>query len=158
MNTIKSLGVIWNEAECQVEVEGMFFYALTKHSKAIPIEDIKPIWSSNMFDLQMDNFKYDLWTVLICTLRVFQWPNDKMWFEYLIKTMKFFINTGAIVVWSGGEDCSWNPEILTPDLMMGNIYAGYSTQTGFLCNSNLSDELQFLDNDQIQLLHDVAFK
>lgn len=158
MKTHNSLGIIWDQPEGQIEVEGIEFYALTKQSEIIPIETIKNIWPSDMIDIQMDKYRYDLWTVLICTLRIFQWPNDKMWIEYLVNTMEAIINTGAIVVWSGGEDCTWNPEILTPESTMGNIYAGYSVQTGLLCNSNLSDELQFLNDDQVQLLHDVVFK
>lgn len=150
MITKNSLGFFWKSNDGQIEVDGLTCYSLFEID--IPEkarESIISLWSNQETQIQFDFINYDCWKVLITEFNILKWPNDATWQELLQATMKEFINVGALVVWSGGEDCTWNPGILNPDSMMGNIYAGYSKEVGFLCNSNLSKELEYLRDDQI---------
>ncbi len=150
MLTKDNLGIFWKSNDGQAEVNGIGLYALFSSEISRKIEEsIMNLWSAQNAKIKFSNIKYSNWNILVAELNVSQWPDDICWQQLLKATMQKLINAGAIVVWSGGEDCNWNPNILNPDSMMGNIYAGYSKKTGFLCNSNLSQNLEYLRDDQI---------
>jgi hypothetical protein len=154
METQHELGIFWKGKDGHDEVEGLFCYALSKKMKSTHIEDfVKAIWPTHTVALQVDMFQYHNTTISIVALKMLQWPTDSLWMQYLQETMQALVRCGASVVWAGGEDCTWNPDVLNPASMMGNVYAGYSKETGFLCNTSLSEEIVYLSDAQLEALY-----
>lgn len=60
------------------------------------------------------------------------------------------IQRGATVAWLGGEDCSWNPEVLKPENEGGNVLALYAVEVGFVHAITAVDEVVFVNDRMLR--------
>lgn len=153
----QELGIFWNSPEGQTEAIGIEFYGLflDPHARAT-VDPRRFGWEAPRFDAQAHRIETDKILVLCITVQVNQWPDDKTWSDQVRATLAGLVANGALVAWAGGYDCNWAPEVLNPEECAGNVYAAYSRATGFLCNAQLSEEMRFLDDDQLRALWRVV--
>ena len=156
MKTQDSLEVVWNSEEGQelcggIYLCGWFPGGLTGNCSEQMQREIGAIGG----DYQVRDIEQH-GTVRIVTVRLTRFPNDLVWRKEVEDALTILLNDGAVVAWAGGEDCSWHLEVLSPDSDAGNVYAAKSADTGFCCNSNLTDDIKFLSEDQLQALWRVV--
>ena len=156
MKTQDSLEVVWNGEEGQefcggIYLCGWFPSGLTGKWS----EQIRRVCGAIGGDCQVRDIEQH-GTVRIVTVRLTRFPNDIAWRKAVEDALTTLLNQGAAVAWAGGEDCSWYLEVLAPDSEAGNVYAAKSADTGFLCNSNLTEDIKFLAEDQLQALWRVV--
>lgn len=59
---------------------------------------------------------------------------------------------GALVVWLGGEDSSWNPDVLKPGMRSGNVLAVMSESLGLQCAMTSDADVRFVDESDLARL------
>ena len=79
---------------------------------------------------------------LITTLRIDKWPDPIVWQKLLSETLVWLVEThGATVAWAGDIISPFNIRKLTEEEIQSGddgdsmIYAAYSREGGFVCNS-----------------------
>ena len=161
----KSLSIVWTgPGGFGEEARGIYCYAYLKNQSPVVDNDpIGSIWTSigrlvainSTPIVERDSFaSVGLGSILACTVRLDQWPADIVWKQSVEATLKHMVENGGSVAWCGGEDCSCSPDVLDPASSAGNVYAGYSTTTGCMCNSpSLTDECDYLSDAQLSKLH-----
>jgi hypothetical protein len=157
MKVRDDLGIFWSSDQGQMEAAGIEFYGLVNAVDAIVVIDPQGLgWTRPDFDVTVKQVRTTAFLVVCVAVRVNKWPEDRSWRDRVQATLRRLVVTGAAVSWAGGYDCSWSPDVLNPPLSAGNVYAAYSTETGFLCNACLSEEMRFLDDAQLATLCRLA--
>ncbi len=153
--TKQSLGIFWyfSEKEGQEEVEGL--YVCGCWCAGLPDKEFfgsfSKTWSDGKVEASVYQVDADNEKSITISTRILEWPREKNWHPILEECLKYLIVRGALVAWCGGEACGSTPQMLDPIDPAGHIYAAYSKQNGFVCNSGLNDEHQYLRNDQLEL-------
>lgn len=150
MNVADNLVIFWNTDEGQEEVRGLFLYALMRPDTLGPEpESISAAWNPISVQCQVSKIESELGPVLLVSVKFDGLPDTQEWKSILDKALTKLLDCGAIVVWAGGEDCTWSPDVLNPESGAGNVLAAKCPSTGFLCNANLDESIEFLDDSQL---------
>lgn len=78
------------------------------------------------------------------------WPDKIDWISCIEKSLRWFVDGGAIVSWCGTEMSSPELDIFIPEESSGSIYAAYSKEAGLFIGSGLDEEFRELDERQIK--------
>lgn len=150
MSVADNLVIFWNTHEGQEEVRGLFLYALMRPDTLGPkLESISAAWKPISVKCQASKIESELGPVLLVAVKFDELPCAQDWKTILDTALTQLLDCGAIVVWAGGEDCSWSPDVLDPESGAGNVLAAKCSSTGFLCNANLDESIEFLDDSQL---------
>lgn len=156
MKTQSTLEIVWNNVEGQELCAGVYLCGwfpgdqIGKCSEQIQ-DAFRPVGGiCQGRDIDQHG------TVRVVSVRLPQFPDEAAWREALETALTTLLDAGAAVTWAGGEDCSWHLEVLDPASEAGNVYAAKANDLGFLCNSTLTDEIQFLSDGQLQQLWRVV--
>ena len=154
MITKESLCIYWKFEEGFQEVDGLYFYGLWKDylPKNLKLEDIDNLWKTGTIDLKICRFEAEEYKVLGINLYIKNFPQSTYWLKNIRNILVWLIDCGAYISWCGTEDCSPNPEIFDLKLSYGNIYACFTKKTDFLCNSDLQEEIKYLNDSQLTLI------
>jgi len=160
MKTKQSLGIFWNFESGQEEVDGLIFYGLWSDElpKKLETQSLQNLFIGGIIEINEARFDADDYKTYSISFYIKSFPKAEFWLNNIKVCLSWLIDNGAIVSWCGSESCSPNPEILRPRNSAGNIYAGYSIPTGFICNANLEDELEYLNDQQLQKLNEASIK
>ena len=155
INVIDCMEIFWNSPEGSIQVNGIYFYGLFGTSECLKNkENLDQYWIPYFTETEIDSLNSERFgNVLIYTIRLDQFPDEKIWIKSLENTLRKIVDEGACVSWCGAEDCSWAPEILNPTLGGGNIYAGFAKPDTFLCHSNLNEECIYLNESDLRKLN-----
>ena len=152
MTTRNSLGIFWMFSGGHEEVEGISLFGLW--SSCLPnsfnIDEITKFWTGWEFNTKVNEYNLEEYKVIGIDFYIKSFPDSNQWIQDIEAILKWITENGAIISWCGGEDCSPNPEILKPGNAVGNIYACYSPSIGFVCNSGLEEEMEYLNDDQLK--------
>lgn len=156
MTTRNSLGIFWMFPEGQDEVEGFSLFGLWDSSlpKNFNIDQIEKLWIGGKFDTKINKYDSEEYKVIGIDFYIKSFPNPSQWLQDIESVLNWIVENGAIISWCGGEDCSPNPAIFEPDNAVGNIYACYSPSIGFICNSDLEEEMEYLNDGQLKKISD----
>lgn len=149
MITKNSLNILWPFNEGHREVSGLYFYGLWKDfiPQNLNYKFLREIWSYDDNEYRMTEFdveyKVKRISIYIKSFPVVQWQDS------VKATLAWFIEKDAIISWCGNELCDPYPDLQEPSSVLGQVYASYSSELGFFCNSNLDEEYRMLDSAQL---------
>ena len=158
MKTRESLGIFWSFKNKegigigQEDVDGIIFYGLWKPCiNSLKEDGFKNIWNS--FDVDVKLTKWGAIENASFSMEVYikTW-DDCSWENTVAKSLRWFVDQGAVLAWCGSEMISPSLTELEP-IEQSQIYAAYSEETGLLCNSALDDDfegLSILDLERCQ--------
>jgi hypothetical protein len=161
MKTNQSLGIFWtferlddigHVIKYQDEVDGLTFYGHWKDKcpNELALDSFIGLWKGANIQARLTKWDDENYRCYSLDVRIEKWPNDDQWKAYIECSLQWFVAQGAVVSWCGNEDCSPSLDVFNPDLSPGSIYAAYTPETGFLCNSaSLHDEYQELQDKQL---------
>lgn len=115
-------------------------------------EAISAAWKPVSVKCQVSKLESELGPVLLVAVKFDGLPDARVWKSILDAALTQLHDLGAIVAWAGGEDCTWSPDVLDPESGAGNVLAAKYASTGFLCNANLDEPIEFLDDSQLASL------
>lgn len=150
MNVADDLVIFWNTAEGQEEVAGLYLYGLMRPDTfGSDLAAISAAWKPVSVQCQASRLESRFGPVLLVAVKFDELPEARDWKSILDTALTQLLRLGAIVVWAGGEDCTWSPDVLDPESGTGNVLAAKCSLTGFLCNANLDESIEFLDDSQL---------
>lgn len=139
------------------ERPGLFAYALGRDA-CEALSEWRPSggpWDS----ISVDSWPYEGATIAMMQLglgqRAIADGADK-WAAVFSRTMEPAIGLGAELCWLGGEDSSWNPEVLRPGNSFGNVVAALQCEIGLVCEIDDTRIVRFLSDESLAPLWDVA--
>ncbi|MDE1465695.1 hypothetical protein [Spartinivicinus poritis] len=168
MKTIESLGIYWMFEEYsggekyQDEVDGLIFYGYwlrgSERENFVYDDVFQLIWGEGRVETKsrkwgnagICNFSIEIY--IKC------WPIELEWKKKIESSLRWFIDNGAVISWCGAEYCSPSLEVFDPDNNAGSIYAAFTSETGLICNSELHEEYQELNSDQLNKLKTIINK
>jgi len=162
MKTLDSLGVFWtfesSEGKYQEEVDGIIFYGYWEIDfNSLILENIqqfKDIWNDFNVEVRPRTWEGRLNSDISIELKINKWSVDD-WDNCLQKSLKWFINLGAEIAWCGGEYSGPSLDVFSDNECSNEVYAAYTTNAGYICNSGLNDEYKPLEKkDLIKLTLD----
>ena len=150
-NTKSSLGIFYYTAQGHEEVEGLSFFSYWPDSfnKNMDCTELYSMWGINSIKTEFCSSEYDGKKIVTVNVRIRKWPTSEQWLELIERSMRYFIDNGALVAWCGGYDGSPSIDVFDPSKASGNVYAAYSIKSGFLCNAALNDEYKSLTDNQL---------
>lgn len=151
MRTFEELGIFWVSPDGHNEVAGIAFYGFWNHTQ-IPDEVgycFTQVWSGLDAEIAVTPIFTKDGNFVVVAVWIKQWPSDDNWRRAVEGMFQLMIAKGAIVSWCGGENCSWSLSELDPETSSGCIYAASSKFTGVLLHSGLSDEISYLNDDNL---------
>ncbi len=152
MKTKDTLEIVWNSEEGQELCSGVYLCGWFPGADTGGCsEHIRDVFQAIGGICQVRDIEQH-GTVQIVSVRMTRFPDNITWRQTVEAAFKILLNAGAAVAWAGGEDCSWHLEVLDPASDAGNVYAAKTNASGFLCNSALADEIQYLSEGQLQSL------
>ncbi len=143
----------------QDEVDGVIFFGYW--NKLLPenltsLDTLSDLWVNASIDLKSRKWQSEDYNCFAVEVHIKSWPIAKDWDNIIKNSLLWFIDQGAILAWCGGEDSSPSIEIFNPDRSVGNVYAAYSSEIGYICNSSLLDEYQELEDAQLsRIAHSI---
>jgi len=158
MKTQTTLDIVWNNAEGQELCAGIYLCGWFPEGPDEKCsEQIQNMFQSmggvcHVRDIEQHG------SVRIISVRLPRFPEEAIWREAMEAAFTILLDAGAAVTWAGGEDCSWHLEVLDPASDAGNVYAAKEHDLGFLCNTTLTDEIQYLTKGQLQALWRVVLQ
>lgn len=154
------------EGDGHLEADGINIYAATFDEYPELLDDksiIESAWKTGSYSFRMypvsliDEPPWDRIGRVDVTIRFWEWPSVEDWLPGLEKAMKSFADQGAFAVWAGDEYMLSNPGAFDPGEGRGT-YAVYSDPTGFLCESDLEDEFQYIKEVQAEPIFDLFYE
>ena len=163
MTVAKHMEIFWDTPFGNEQVKGISFFGYFVDDNPTILDDcLRQLWMSLNGEIaatlvaitEPGSYQcVDRGSIFNCHVRLQQFPSDNEWQSAIEGTLRWIVGCGARVAWCGGEDCTISPDVLDPNSMAGNVYAGYGREAGFLCKSpRLSDELVFLPDENLSLL------
>jgi hypothetical protein len=159
MNTEEMLGIYWNfestsdTERYQDEVDGLIFYGYWNSESSEKIDKyfdtFKSIWVSENCELRLREWDDENNSDYSIEVYIKRWPSEQRWRSCVESSLRWFIDKGAILAWCGSEYCSPSLDVFGPDSTAGSIYAAFSSNTGFVCNSDLHEEYRELSEEQL---------
>ncbi|WP_298867006.1 hypothetical protein [uncultured Gimesia sp.] len=153
MKTADELGIVWLAKDGHIEVSGINFYGYWGQDK-LPdeISSLTDLLKSLEAEFLVQKIEADEGNFLIFSVWVKTWPSDRIWRQTVEGILNKIVLMGASVSWSGDEYCSWSLTELDPVTSGGCVYAASSRSTGLLFHSDLSEEISYLSDDELQRL------
>lgn len=158
MTPRESLWILWPEGpnkSGRVEVGGMIFcgyWGPDRCPTELDVAQFCALWPSGTVECLWVSLPEDYFTRAIA-LKIAIYPaTDQEWRRCIGLSLEWLVGQGAFVSWCGHELTSTSIDAIGPDGGDGLVYAGYSKETGVLCRSGLSEELNFLDDAESALL------
>ncbi|MFC7050603.1 2-hydroxyacyl-CoA dehydratase [Emcibacter nanhaiensis] len=162
MNVKDSIYIVWNAenagANSGQEFEpGLYFYGYWKNSLLPELETEKLLnaWHDAKVAFKAQKIKENDYNHIVIDMRVFDFPPQSQWLTNIRKTLQFLSENGAMISWCGDETCHGHLSIFNPTEASGNIYAAYSKENGFYCNSDLDEEIHYLNDEQLAIFGKV---
>jgi hypothetical protein len=159
MNTKSSLGIYWSIADpssgkvYQDEVSGLIFYGYWRRGYASSIADnlseFKAVWDGGV-DIKPREWDGEDVSNMSIEVKINVWPDKVGWISCIEKSLRWFVDGGALVSWCGTEMSSPELDVFIPEGSSGSIYAAYSKKVGLLVGSGLEEEFRELDEKQIK--------
>ena len=168
--TKRSLGIFWlvedvgadgDGAHYHEEVDGFTIHSLWKKKPSEAamngiVEQLTALWPNQSVQIRSSPIFAKEYTDLCMDVRILEWPSHESWLPLIEKTLKVFIDEGAVVSWIGSEGSFAWPGLFEPEEMAGTVYAGYAPQTGFIIGSSLHEEMRYLDEADLERLKEVV--
>lgn len=156
MKTIESLGIYWTfesdtEENYQDEVDGLIFYGYwgDKPFELPSHESFISFWGDSEIELKMRIWDGERMAKLSIEIYIKKWPSEKNWMHCIKQSLIWFIEAGARIAWCGTESSTPSIDIFDSSRSLGGMYAAFSPEIGFFCNSNLNDTYEELSNEQM---------
>ncbi|MFC5769751.1 hypothetical protein [Thauera sinica] len=168
MKTIESLGIYWPFLDAdsneiyQDEVSGLVFYGYWE--EGIPshiyneIPSFKEIWGGGV-DIKTREWDGEESSNFSIEVKINSWPDESHWMSIIERSLKWFVENGAVISWCGTEFSSPLLSIFSLDESngcAGSIYAAFSEGVGFFCGSGLNEEYQDIDDLQLEKFNKVV--
>ncbi len=156
MKTIESLGIFWtfttSQEKFQDEVDGLIFYGYWKNDffkeKLASLETFKSIWGEGKIEVRSIIWEGDSNCNFSVEVRILMWP-EQSWILCIEDSLKWFTKQGACIAWCGTEYSTPSLDIFELGEVSDEIYAAFTSNTGFLCNAGLYDEYSNLSKEDI---------
>ncbi|MER0042978.1 hypothetical protein [Pseudomonas sp. MGal98] len=165
MKTIESLGIYWSfvdEASGEIyqdEVGGVVFYGYWREGGGNEIVNNKPsfetIWQG-CADVKFRKWEGKGMSNLSAEVKMDMWPDNLKWLSYVERSLRWFIENGALISWCGSELCSPSLDVFSSVEGSGSVYAAYSEGIGFVCGSGLEQEYQDVNASQLDEFNKVV--
>lgn len=150
MSNATDFSIFWNSGEGHEEVQGIYLYGLFALNVLPNLTDlIERNWMSENGKTQIGHIESEFGTVVVVALKLQKIPSESEWYRNLECSLIDLVERGARVAWAGGEDCSWNPDVLNPTSDSGNVYAAMTVSTNLICNDTFGIATQFVSADQL---------
>jgi hypothetical protein len=161
MKTKESLSLVWTSESTgedgrtervQDEVDGLTFYSYWPHSAPAKLREntyFAQLWDGASIVAKLTKWDEEESRILSLDVRIYEWPDPMCWLECVSSTLKYFVEQGALVAWCGGEESSPSIDVFDPVSASGSVYAAYAQSTGFICNSGLLDDYEWLTDEQL---------
>ncbi|WP_339733655.1 hypothetical protein [uncultured Gimesia sp.] len=153
MKTTDELGIFWAAEDGHIEVSGINFYGYWGQAK-LPdeISSLGDLLKNIDAEFQIQKIEADEGNFLMLPVWIKTWPSDIIWRQTVEEILNTMVLMGATVSWSGDEYCSCSLTELDPATSGGCVYAASSRSTGLLLHSDLSEEISYLSDDELQRL------
>lgn len=153
MKTADSLGIFWAAEDGHIEVVGINFYGYWGQG-TLPdeISSLGDLLKNLNAEFQIQIIEADEGNFLVLPVWIKAWPSDIIWRQTVEAILNTMILMGATVSWSSDEYCSRSLTELDPATSGGFVYAASSRSTGSLFHSDLSEEISYLSDDELQQL------
>lgn len=165
MKTIESLGIYWacvdkSSGEIyQDEVGGLIFYGYWRERGASEIfgngSSFEAIWEGHA-DVRFRKWEGEGMSPLSAEVKINMWPDEFKWLLCVERSLRWFVENGAIVSWCGSELCSPSLDVFSSDESSGSVYAAYSGCLGFVCGSGLEEEYRDINASQLDEFNKVV--
>lgn len=165
MKTIESLGIYWacvDESSGEIyqdEVGGLIFYGYWREKGTGEIvgdgSSFEAIWEGRA-DVKFRKWEGEEMSPLSAEVKINMWPGEFKWLLFVERSLRWFVENGAIVSWCGAELCSPSLDVFSPGESSGSVYAAYSERVGFVCGSGLEEEYQDINASQLDEFNKVV--
>jgi hypothetical protein len=126
------------------EVGGVYLYALAPCG----VEPLQPSSTAGPV-LTAEIVELGEWVVWIFNVPFQKLLDQSGILELFQGLCRQLLANGAVVVWIGGEDSTWNPSILDPGRSDGNVVAAAFSGSGLLVNQ-IGDQFDYLANPVLE--------
>ena len=135
-----------------VESRGLFAYMIQPIRPHKPHSTSAVAWAESSGE--MDSWEYD---GVVISMRTVALPDEDIptsvdaWLALFEGILSVGPTRAGSLAWLGGEDSSWNPEVLQPGNSAGNVVAAFSDRLGgLICDIENVDAIQFLDDASLE--------
>lgn len=159
MKTKVSLGIFWTfeppsgGEKYQDELAGLIFYGYWSSDAPELVQKCVntfiAIWGKVNVATKLRKWEGEGNCNYSIDVNIKSWPNEHHWRFCIGNSLRWFTDQGAAIAWCGSELCSPTLAIFNPGDSRGSVYAAYSPDIGFFCNSGLYDEYRGLETNQL---------